>query len=129
MARGLRDRLFASWLYDLSLGNSASMPDGRPPPIWPASISKNAPEASFEWLSGLSDSNAQLRADQARERVGNWLANNLKWGVDNKIYGATSHSGGNIRPANDPQAATVSISESLILRMVSLRFFLMIPCN
>ena len=79
MARGLWDRLFASWLYDLSLGNSASMPEGRPPPIWPASISKNAPEASFEWLSGLSDSNAPLGAEQARERVGNWLANNLKW--------------------------------------------------
>jgi len=37
------------------------------------------------------------------------LANNLKWGVDNKIYGAASHSGGSIRPADDPSAKPISI--------------------
>jgi putative membrane-bound dehydrogenase-like protein len=38
------------------------------------------------------------------------LANSLKWGIDNKIYGATSHSGGSIRPADDPSAKPISIS-------------------
>ncbi|MCH7686729.1 MAG: HEAT repeat domain-containing protein [Planctomycetes bacterium] len=38
------------------------------------------------------------------------LANNLKWGIDNKIYGAASHSGGSIRPADDPSAKPISIS-------------------
>ncbi len=38
------------------------------------------------------------------------LANNLKWGIDNKIYGATSHSGGSIRRADDPTAKPISIN-------------------
>ena len=40
------------------------------------------------------------------------LANNLKWGIDNRIYGAASHSGGSIRPADDPSAKPISISSS-----------------
>ena len=38
------------------------------------------------------------------------LANNLKWGIDNRIYGTTSHSGGSIRPGDDPAAKPISIS-------------------
>ena len=37
-------------------------------------------------------------------------ANNLIWGLDNRIYGAGSLSGGEIRPADDPHAKSVSIS-------------------
>ncbi|MFV1994270.1 MAG: PVC-type heme-binding CxxCH protein, partial [Verrucomicrobiales bacterium] len=36
-------------------------------------------------------------------------ANNLIWGLDNRIYGAGSVSGGKIRPADDPQAKTVAL--------------------
>ena len=36
-------------------------------------------------------------------------ANNLIWGLDNWIYGAGSGSGGQIRPADDPQAKTVAL--------------------
>ena len=36
-------------------------------------------------------------------------ANNLIWGLDNWIYGAGAGSGGQIRPADDPQAKTVAI--------------------
>ncbi len=36
-------------------------------------------------------------------------ANNLIWGLDNWIYGAGSGSGGQIRPAGDPQAKTVAL--------------------
>ncbi|MCF6311121.1 MAG: HEAT repeat domain-containing protein [Verrucomicrobiales bacterium] len=36
-------------------------------------------------------------------------ANNLIWGLDNWIYGAGSRSGGEIRPADNPKAKTISI--------------------
>ena len=48
------------------------------------------------------------------------LANNLKWGIDNKIYGAASHSGGNLQiaekgffaAAGDEQADSKPVSIS-----------------
>ncbi len=36
-------------------------------------------------------------------------ANNLVWGLDNWIYGAGSGSGGQVRPADDPEAKTVAL--------------------
>ncbi|NOY00924.1 MAG: dehydrogenase, partial [Verrucomicrobia bacterium] len=36
-------------------------------------------------------------------------ANNLIWGLDNWIYGAGNGAGGQIRPADDPQAKTVAL--------------------
>jgi len=36
-------------------------------------------------------------------------ANNLIWGLDNRIYGAGSNSGGEIRPADQKNARTVSL--------------------
>lgn len=38
------------------------------------------------------------------------LVNHLIWGVDNKIYGATSDSGGTIRPAEDPDAEPMDLT-------------------
>ena len=37
------------------------------------------------------------------------LANNLKWGLDGWIYGASSFNGGNIRRVDDPKAPVVSV--------------------
>mgnify|MGYP003644305284 CR=1 FL=1 len=37
------------------------------------------------------------------------LMNTLKWGLDNKIYGATSTSGADVKPANDPGALALSL--------------------
>ena len=37
------------------------------------------------------------------------MLNNLTWGLDHKIYGATSGNGGTIRPADDPKAPAVSV--------------------
>lgn len=37
------------------------------------------------------------------------IANNLIWGLDNWIYGAGNSAGGQIRPADDPQAKTIAL--------------------
>lgn len=37
------------------------------------------------------------------------LANNLKWGVDNRIHGASSSNGGEVRSAAQPDAPAVSV--------------------
>jgi putative membrane-bound dehydrogenase-like protein len=65
----------------------------------------------------LKDTDGDRKAD-VREKIytglginnAEQLANNMKWGIDNKIYVATSHSGGSIRPADNPDAEPVSIS-------------------
>jgi len=38
------------------------------------------------------------------------LLNTFAWGLDNRIHGATSSSGGQITPADDPQAAPVTVN-------------------
>ena len=52
----------------------------------------------------LKDTDGDHRADVRRKIITGFgisnaeqLANNLKWGIDNKIYGASSHSGGSLR--------------------------------
>lgn len=37
------------------------------------------------------------------------LMNTLKWGLDNRIYGATSTSGADVKPGNDPAALPLSL--------------------
>ena len=37
------------------------------------------------------------------------LMNTLKWGLDNRIYGATSTSGADVKPGNDPAALAISL--------------------
>ena len=64
----------------------------------------------------LKDTNGDNHAD-LRERVftgfgtGNQQAmvNNLKWGLDHRIYGSTAYNGGSIRPGNQPEAPAVSV--------------------
>jgi len=65
----------------------------------------------------LKDTDGDHRAD-VRQKIytgfginnAETLANNLKWGIDNKIYGAASHSGGTIRSVRDQQQAPVGIA-------------------
>ncbi|MEO1997197.1 MAG: PVC-type heme-binding CxxCH protein, partial [Planctomycetaceae bacterium] len=65
----------------------------------------------------LKDTDGDHRAD-VRQKIytgfginnAETLANNLKWGIDNKIYGASSHSGGTIRLVRDQQQAPVAIT-------------------
>ena len=65
----------------------------------------------------LKDTDGDHRAD-VRQKIytgfginnAETLANNLKWGIDNKIHGASSHSGGTIRSARDPQQTPVAIT-------------------
>ena len=65
----------------------------------------------------FKDTDGDLRAD-VRQKVftgfGNRnvqaIVNNLKWGVDHWIYGATSGNGGMVRPADDPTAPAVSLA-------------------
>lgn len=39
-----------------------------------------------------------------------YMLNNLIWGVDHKIYGATAGNGGTVRPADDPNAEPIPVS-------------------
>ncbi len=64
----------------------------------------------------LKDSNGDGRADIQRKiftgfgfRNEEGTANNLIWGLDGWIYGAGSNSGGEIRPADSPEARPVSL--------------------
>jgi putative membrane-bound dehydrogenase-like protein len=65
----------------------------------------------------LKDTDGDFRAD-VRERVfigfgtGNQQAmlNNLKWGLDHKIYGSTAGNGGTVRPGNKPDAPGINVN-------------------
>ncbi len=64
----------------------------------------------------LKDTNGDGVADERRKvftgfGTGNQQAmvNNLVWWLDHKIYGATAGNGGEIRPANDPQAKPIDV--------------------
>jgi putative membrane-bound dehydrogenase-like protein len=38
------------------------------------------------------------------------IMNNLKWGLDGRLYGAASGNGGSVRPADDPQAMPIAVT-------------------
>ena len=38
-----------------------------------------------------------------------YMLNNLKWGMDHKIYGSTAGNGGEIRPGDKPNAKPISV--------------------
>lgn len=38
------------------------------------------------------------------------IMNNLEWGLDGRFYGAASGNGGNVRPADDPQAMPIVVA-------------------
>lgn len=40
------------------------------------------------------------------------MMNNLTWGLDHLIYGATAGNGGIIRPASDPRAPGISVDHA-----------------
>lgn len=65
----------------------------------------------------LKDTDGDNRADVRRKvftgfGTGNQQAmvNNLRMGLDHKIYGSTAGNGGTIRPGNDPTAAGISVN-------------------
>lgn len=45
----------------------------------------------------------------ARDHAGEGMLNSFRWGLDNRFHVQTNISGGDIRPANDPNAPTVSV--------------------
>lgn len=65
----------------------------------------------------LKDTDGDFQAD-VRQRVFTGfgtanqqaMVNNLKWGLDHKIYGSTAHNGGTIRSAGDPQSPGISVN-------------------
>jgi putative membrane-bound dehydrogenase-like protein len=64
----------------------------------------------------LRDTDGDRRADERRKiytgfGTGNQqgMLNNLAWGLDHKVYGATSMEGGEVRPADKPEAKPVSV--------------------
>jgi len=51
------------------------------------------------------------------------IMNNLQWGLDNRIYGAASYNGGDVRPGGDPKAPGVSVRNgSFRFDPVSMKF-------
>jgi putative membrane-bound dehydrogenase-like protein len=38
------------------------------------------------------------------------IMNNLEWGLDGRLYGAASGNGGNVRPADEPQAMPIAVT-------------------
>ena len=64
----------------------------------------------------LKDTDGDHRADIRRKVFSGFgtekaqgSLNNLAWGIDHRIYGAGSKNGGEIRPADDPQAKPLSL--------------------
>ena len=64
----------------------------------------------------LKDTDGDGKADVRRKVYSGFvvynvqaLVNGLQWGVDNRIYGVTAGNGGEIRPADKPDAAPVSV--------------------
>jgi len=45
----------------------------------------------------------------ARDHAGEGMLNSFRWGLDNRFHVQTNISGGDVRPANDPNAPTVSV--------------------
>ena len=51
------------------------------------------------------------------------IMNNLQWGLDNRIYGAASYNGGDVRPGDDPKAPGVAVRNgSFRFDPVSMKF-------
>ncbi|MBL8796150.1 MAG: HEAT repeat domain-containing protein [Planctomycetia bacterium] len=67
----------------------------------------------------LKDTNGDGQADVRRVVYDGFgthsaedIMNNLQWGLDNRIYGAASYNGGDVRPAADPRAVGTSVRNS-----------------
>lgn len=64
----------------------------------------------------MKDTDGDRKADLRRVIFDGWgtrtaedIMNNLKWGIDNRIYGATSYNGGEVKHAGIQKGATVSL--------------------
>jgi putative membrane-bound dehydrogenase-like protein len=86
-----------------------------------------APSSVICWKGGVfvasapdlwyfRDTDGDHRADVRRKVFSGFGAgnpeqemNSLQWGIDNRIYGAGSHQGGDVRPGDQPSAEPVSL--------------------
>lgn len=82
MAKGLRAKLFASRIYDLSLGARAQPPRPVPADLLELSVSPAAPDDSLAWLAGLDPAADGATRENARARLGEWLSTNRQWRAD-----------------------------------------------
>jgi putative membrane-bound dehydrogenase-like protein len=64
----------------------------------------------------FKDTNGDHKADIKRKvftgfgtKSQQYMLNNLKWGMDHKIYGSTAGNGGEIRPGDKPDAKPISV--------------------
>lgn len=82
MAKGLRAKLFASRIYDLSLGARAQPPRQVPADLLELSVPPAAPDDSLAWLAGLDPNADGPTRENARARLGEWLSTNRQWRAD-----------------------------------------------
>ncbi|HZW31529.1 MAG TPA: PVC-type heme-binding CxxCH protein, partial [Isosphaeraceae bacterium] len=90
--------------------------------LWPAGI---APWKDGVFIAAppdiwyMKDTDGDFRADVRTKVYSGFgtqnqqaMVNNLAWGLDHGIYGSSGGNGGTIRPAEQPQAAGVSVDHS-----------------
>ncbi|MBI4601597.1 MAG: CehA/McbA family metallohydrolase [Planctomycetes bacterium] len=87
--------------------------------LWPSGVAPwkgGAYVAAAPDIWYLRDSDGDRRADERRRvytgfGTGNQqgMLNNLAWGLDHRVYGASSMEGGEVRPADRPDAPPVSV--------------------
>jgi uncharacterized heparinase superfamily protein len=82
MVKGLRAKLFASRIYDLSLGACAQPPRPVPADLLDLSVPPAAPDDSLAWLAGLDPDTDGPARENARARLGEWLNTNRQWRAD-----------------------------------------------
>jgi len=82
MVKGLRATIFASRLYDLSLGTAAARPDAVPADVLGIPGDGEAGEDGLAWLDALDETADAETLTQARERLTAWIAANRQWRAD-----------------------------------------------
>ncbi|MBM09880.1 MAG: hypothetical protein CMF69_09970 [Magnetovibrio sp.] len=79
MIQDLRNAIFASRIYSLTLGKDLSTPWPSAPIIWSIPLSQIVTENSFEWLIQLSSTDNPISISDAQNHLSNWLAKNHLW--------------------------------------------------
>lgn len=82
MLEGLRSKVYASRLYDVSLGRAPVKILGHGPSLWKQPVVGSPTEDDFQWLEALSDDPSTSEAAAARHRALNWLDTNHRWNRD-----------------------------------------------
>jgi len=58
---------------------------------------------------GIADVREQVFTGFNRDHAGEGMLNSFRWGLDNRMHVQTNISGGDVRPASNPEAPTVSV--------------------